>query len=115
MADCIFCKIVNKEIPKEFVFENEKFVAFEDINPKAPVHILAVLKGHVASVREADDKLIAELVQIAKKIAAERGLEGYFLARGFLGALTPFALVRSRRFLNFSMRPPVSRFFSCPV
>ena len=45
MADCIFCKIINKEIPSEIVYEDENVIAFKDINPKAPVHILVVPKN----------------------------------------------------------------------
>ncbi|HEY4527796.1 MAG TPA: HIT domain-containing protein, partial [Candidatus Paceibacterota bacterium] len=75
--NCIFCKISQKEIPAQFVFEDEKFVAFEDIHPKAPVHILVLPKEHLASVLEAKGELIGTTVEIAKKIAAEKKLEGY--------------------------------------
>ena len=77
--NCIFCKISQKEIPAQFVFEDEKFVAFEDIHPKAPVHILVLPKEHLASVLEAKGELIGTTVEIAKKIAAEKKLEGYKL------------------------------------
>jgi len=50
--DCIFCKIVNKEIPSQLVFENEYMAAFRDLAPQAPVHILAVPKVHIASMNE---------------------------------------------------------------
>ena len=49
--DCIFCKIANKEIPSQFVFENEYVVAFRDLAPQAPVHILAVPKIHITSMK----------------------------------------------------------------
>lgn len=79
MENCVFCKIVNKEIPKEFVFQNGEFAAFYDLNPKAPVHLLVIPKKHCASVREASGELLGKVVETAKKIAAERGLEGYKL------------------------------------
>ena len=52
MEDCLFCKIVKKEIPARIVYENEKMVAFEDINPQAPIHILLIPKDHFASLNE---------------------------------------------------------------
>lgn len=80
MEDCIFCKIVNGEIPSTKVFENEKVIAFNDINPKAKVHILIIPKKHIESVKtleEADKELIGELFLAAKKIANDIGLHGY--------------------------------------
>ncbi|MDA2921750.1 histidine triad nucleotide-binding protein [Patescibacteria group bacterium AH-259-L07] len=81
---CIFCQIVNKEIPKDFTFEDETLVAFKDINPKAPVHLLIVAKKHIESVitiKEGDRNLIAEMVWRAKLLAEEKGLDktGYKL------------------------------------
>ena len=52
MEDCIFCKIVNKEIPSQIVYEDEDILAFNDINPVAPVHILVIPKKHVKSLLE---------------------------------------------------------------
>lgn len=52
MSDCLFCKIINKEIPSKSVYENEKVYAFYDINPEAPVHVLIVPKQHIASHNE---------------------------------------------------------------
>lgn len=77
--NCIFCRISKKEIPAQFVFEDEKFVAFEDIHPKAPVHILVLPREHLASVLEAKGELLGAVVEIAKKIAAEKKLGGYKL------------------------------------
>ncbi len=77
MLDCIFCKIVNKEIEKDFLYENEKIVAFEDITPKAPVHLLIVPKKHILSVdkiKEEDKELIGEMVLVAQKLAREKEL-----------------------------------------
>ena len=79
--DCIFCKIVNKEIPADFLFESDKLVAFADIKPKAPIHILIVTKEHIVSIKELQDaSLTAEMVMAAKKLAEEKKMEGYKLA-----------------------------------
>lgn len=61
MEDCIFCKIINKEIPGEIVYEDSEVLAFKDINPEAPVHILVVPKKHIESIiklEEEDEALI---------------------------------------------------------
>ena len=68
--DCIFCKIISGDFGTEFVYENEYCVAFNDINPKAPVHILVVPKVHVASLNELEDKnLMGELLMAVKETA----------------------------------------------
>jgi histidine triad (HIT) family protein len=80
--DCIFCKIISGEIPSEKVFENDKIIAFNDINPKARIHILVVPKKHIESVKsleETDKDLIVEVIFAAKKIAKDKDLEGYKL------------------------------------
>jgi len=80
--DCIFCKIINKEVPSEVVYEDDKIIAFKDINPKAPVHFLIVPKKHIVSVNhlEMQDKAImADLVFVAQKISREKNLKGYKL------------------------------------
>lgn len=84
MEDCIFCKIVNKEIEKDFLYENERIVAFEDIAPKSPVHLLIVPKKHIPSVdniKEEDKELIGEMVLVAQRLAREKELveRGYRL------------------------------------
>ena len=80
----IFAKIIRKEIPANIVFESDSVLAFEDINPKAPVHILIVPKLKVATVNDFEDEhaaIIGELVLTAKKIAKEKGIadKGYRL------------------------------------
>ena len=80
--DCIFCKIANKEIPKDFVYEDEKIMIFEDINPKAPVHLLIIPKKHIASVDHLgieDKTLMGEIILTAQKLAKEENLKGYKL------------------------------------
>jgi histidine triad (HIT) family protein len=77
MADCLFCKIVRREIPATLVYEDDRVVAFNDINPQAPTHVLVVPKRHIATLNELgteDDRLIGELVRRAAAIAGERGL-----------------------------------------
>ena len=77
MEDCIFCKIINKEIPSKIVFENDLVIAFEDLNPVAPVHILIVPKKHIKSameVTEEDSKYLSEVFLVARQIAEEKGI-----------------------------------------
>jgi len=77
MADCLFCKIVRREIPATIVYEDERVVAFNDINPQAPTHVLLVPKRHIETLNELsteDDRLVGELVRRAAAIAGERGL-----------------------------------------
>jgi len=76
--DCIFCRIVKKEIPAKIVFENNKILAFEDVKPQAPEHILLIPKHHIektSDLTEANIHMIGELILAAKKIARERGVE----------------------------------------
>ncbi len=75
--DCIFCKIVRKEVPTPLVYEGEHVVAFEDIAPIAPVHVLVIPKEHIASLHDAtaaQSVVLAELLQAAIVIAKERGI-----------------------------------------
>ena len=80
--DCIFCKIVNKEIPVDFIHQDDISVSFPDINPKAPHHMLIIPKKHIATLNDLDDKdtlLAGHLLQVAKKLAVKLGIaeEGY--------------------------------------
>ncbi|HEX9722521.1 MAG TPA: histidine triad nucleotide-binding protein [Candidatus Paceibacterota bacterium] len=80
--DCIFCKIINKEAPAEIIYEDEQFVAFPDIHPKAPTHVLIIPKKHIASLQEIterDTELMGTLLLTAQKVAKERQLKGYKL------------------------------------
>jgi histidine triad (HIT) family protein len=84
MNDCIFCKIAQKEIAAEIQFEDNEVIAFNDINPKAPIHILIIPKKHIPSVAELpenDGELALKLLLTAKKLAEEKGIaeSGYRL------------------------------------
>lgn len=75
---CIFCKIANKEIPSQFIFENEYLVAFRDLAPQAPVHILAVPKIHITSMNEITKEsknIIGEIFEAIPKIAEAEGIK----------------------------------------
>lgn len=74
MDDCLFCKIVRGEIPSARVYEDDKVIAFRDIDPKAPVHVLIVPKKHFKSIMEADHETLLALTDAAKKLAAELGV-----------------------------------------
>lgn len=79
--DCIFCKIAAGEIPSNKVFENEHVVAFHDLDPQAPVHILIIPKQHIASAQQINAQNSAVLGQIfetAAQIAAQQGLQNGF-------------------------------------
>src|SRR5262249_47675949 len=82
MADCLFCRIVTREIPASIVYEDDHVLAFNDINPQAPTHVLVVPKRHIASLGELtdnDDEIVGEVVRRAAAIAQERGIasDGY--------------------------------------
>ncbi len=82
--NCIFCKIVDKKVPSKIVFEDETVIAFEDVKPQAPVHMLVVPKRHIPeihSMTETDRELVGHLFFTAKKLANEKGLDtkGYRL------------------------------------
>lgn len=77
--DDIFCKIINGEIPKEFIYESENLVAFPDINPSADVHILIVPKSHIESIRDIGAEhgsLLVEVYQAVNKLVTENNLKG---------------------------------------
>ena len=77
MSTCLFCKIAAHEIPASVVYEDERVIAFNDINPQAPTHVLVVPKRHISTLNDLnrdDDVLVGELVRRAAAIAADRGL-----------------------------------------
>ena len=76
MSNCLFCRIIAGEIPGNIVYQDDRLVAFRDINPQAPMHVLVVPRRHVASLNDldaADDALIGEMVRRAAAIAREHG------------------------------------------
>ena len=80
MSDCIFCKIANKEINSEYVYENDNVIAFKDIEPIAPVHDLVIPKIHCNSLNEFDDKdMLYSIFNAVKEVAKIEGIseEGY--------------------------------------
>jgi len=84
MTDCLFCKIIQKEIPSEIVFQDETITVFKDINPAAPVHLLVIPNKHISSVREMieiDEIILGKLFSGAKAAAEEVGISetGYRL------------------------------------
>jgi len=75
-ADCLFCKIVAGEIPASIIYQDDRLVAFNDINPQAPLHALVVPRRHIASLNVMsadDDALVGEMVRRAAAIAREKG------------------------------------------
>ncbi|MDD5147630.1 MAG: HIT domain-containing protein [Candidatus Daviesbacteria bacterium] len=78
MSDCIFCKIIRKEIPKEFIYESENVVVFEDIHPAADIHILIVPKKHIEGIKDLTDSdglLLVEVYKTANKLVVDNNLE----------------------------------------
>ncbi len=74
MSDCIFCKIINSEIPAQKVYEDDIVFAFYDINPASKTHILVIPKTHFDSVREADKTTLGELLFRARELAKDLGI-----------------------------------------
>ena len=84
MSDCLFCKILNGDIPAELIYEDDHVAAFNDINPQAPHHFLCIPKKHISTtndLQEADAETMGKLVLAAAKIAKDRGIaeDGYRL------------------------------------
>lgn len=84
MAESIFTKIINRKIPASIVYEDDEYIAFDDISPQAPVHILIVPKKPIATINdvdESDSTMLGKIFVIAKKIAKDKGIsdDGYRL------------------------------------
>lgn len=82
MADCVFCKIIKREIPSDIVYEDDRVIAFKDVNPAAPIHILVVPKKHIENllqVSEEDGDIISYIYKIINKIA----IDNNFAQNGF--------------------------------
>lgn len=82
--DCLFCKIAQKQIPADIIYEDGRVIAFNDINPQAPVHALIIPKTHIPTTQDfgaEHDEFLSAMFAAARKVAAERGLadDGYRL------------------------------------
>lgn len=76
MSDCLFCKIVAGEIPGTIVHQDDQLVAFKDIDPKAPLHVLIVPRRHIATLNDltaGDDALVGSMIRLAASLAREHG------------------------------------------
>ena len=81
MSDCLFCKIMAGDIPGDKVYEDDKVIAFKDINPKAEVHLLVIPREHIASLNELtpeQDALIAHMMRVIPQLAKSQGLDEGF-------------------------------------
>ena len=77
MAECIFCQIVDGTIPASKLYEDDQVIAFEDLNPQAPVHMLVIPKRHIVSLDQtgdADETLLGRLLRVCANVARDRGL-----------------------------------------
>ena len=77
MTDCLFCKMVSGEIQPDVVFEDDDVLAFRDVNPQAPVHVLVIPKSHIATTNELTPEhagLVGKMVLAARQIAADEGI-----------------------------------------
>lgn len=82
MSEDLFLKIIDREIPADIVYEDDEVLAFNDINPQAPVHVLIIPKRHIRTlndVQDSDERILGKLMNVASKLAAERGVadDGY--------------------------------------
>lgn len=77
MSECIFCRIVEKKIPAKIVYEDDLVLAFDDITPQAPVHVVVIPKKHIATLEDVTDEdlhLFGQMVKAANKIAKDKGI-----------------------------------------
>jgi histidine triad (HIT) family protein len=82
LTDCLFCKIVARQIPAKITYEDDRMVAIEDVNPQAPLHLLIIPKTHIATLNDltsSHDSLVGEMMRRAAALAHKRG----FSERGF--------------------------------
>jgi histidine triad (HIT) family protein len=82
MSECLFCKIVTREIPARLVYEDEQIIAIDDLNPQAPMHVLVIPKAHIATLNDLTgehDALVGQMTRRAAVIARDRG----YANRGF--------------------------------
>ncbi len=75
--DCLFCRIIEKKIPSKIVYEDTRAIAFEDVNPQAPVHLLVIPVKHIASlsaIQPKDDAILTHLFSVVSRLAREKGI-----------------------------------------
>ena len=85
MSDCIFCKIISGEIPATVVHETDDVLAFRDLGPQAPTHVLVIPKRHIATIndmQDSDAELVGKLYLAAQKVAADEGISESWNLRG---------------------------------
>ena len=78
--DCVFCKIASGEIPTDAIYEDENLIAFNDLDPQAPIHFLVIPKKHITSLStlsDSDSQLIAEIMKVIRDLAKKYDLTGY--------------------------------------
>ena len=78
MSDCLFCKIINGDIPCDKVYEDDKVLAFNDIEPQAPVHFLVIPKAHIRSANEItaeNSSIVSHIFEVISKIAQDKGID----------------------------------------
>ena len=86
MDNCIFCDIVSGKIPRKFVYKDSDFIVINDINPRAPVHMLVIPKNHVADFMNSDTALLSKLSALLKKLITEQHVKSYRLVTNGDGA-----------------------------
>ena len=80
-SDCLFCRIVSKDVPAQVVLDRDDVLAFRDVNPQAPTHVLVIPKQHLASLEAVEDRhaqLLASLVEAVNEVAREDGVAGAY-------------------------------------
>ncbi len=104
MKDCIFCKIVSGEIPKEFSYEDDQILAFDDINPMSPIHLIVIPKKHVEDFFHADSNTVVSITKALKHLIDKQKLmgKGYSIVVNGGGA-------QDVNHLHFHLRGPISR------
>ena len=110
MENCIFCKIANKEIPSNFVYEDEYTVAFNDLSPQAPTHILVIPKKHFSSLNEVDDEnIMSALFKAVQNVTKKLGIKEYIaiLLVGITGTIGQYYITRAYTFAPAGIVAPI--------
>ena len=77
MDDCLFCKIINKEIPAELIHETSEIIVFKDINPVAPTHMLVIPKKHFNSIKDLDSKTSSQIIESIQELTSKLGVNDF--------------------------------------